>query len=145
MELQKMQYIHIIQQALAEDIGSGDVTTNSIVPPEAHTRAIIHTKQAGVVAGLAVAGEVFATLNPSIQFTQLKQDGDRVAAGEVLAELKGSARTILTGERVALNLLQRMSGIATKTAAMAALIEDYQAVLVDTRKTTPGLRILEKY
>ncbi|HEX3032050.1 MAG TPA: nicotinate-nucleotide diphosphorylase (carboxylating), partial [Bacillota bacterium] len=125
MELQKMQYLPIIERALAEDIGSGDVTTNTIIPPDATTKAYIHAKESGVVAGLPVAGAVFAFLDAGIEYHQIRQDGDRVEKGDVLAELSGRARSILTGERVALNLLQRMSGIATKTAALADLVTYY--------------------
>lgn len=135
----------LIRQCLAEDIGSGDITTNSIVPDGAHTIAIIHTKEAGVVAGLGVAENVFRLLSPTISFTAKIKDGDRVVAGTVLATVEGDAKAVLTGERVALNFLQRMSGIATRTAVLVDNIKEYPARVVDTRKTTPGLRMLEKY
>lgn len=145
MDLNQQQIMPIIERALAEDIGSGDVTTDSIIPREATTTGFILAKQSGVVAGLPVAAAVFRQLDQQIVFTPRKQDGDRIESGDILAELAGSARSILTGERVALNLLQRLSGIATKTAEMAESIAYYNTVVVDTRKTTPGLRILEKY
>ncbi len=145
MELHQLQYIDLVKRALAEDIGSGDVTTNSIIPPEATTHAYIYAKGSGVMAGLPIAAQVFAILDPSVVFTLKKQDGDRVQAGDILAELAGPARSILTGERVALNLIQRLSGIATKTAALVEQLTYYNTSIVDTRKTTPGLRVLEKY
>lgn len=145
MELHKLHYLEVVKRALAEDIGSGDVTTNSIIPPEATTNGYIYAKENGIVAGLPVAALVFETLDPRIVFTPQKQDGDRVEPGDVLAQLEGPARSILTGERVALNLLQRLSGIATKTAALVENLTYYNTAVVDTRKTTPGLRVLEKY
>lgn len=130
---------------IAEDIGGGDITTNSIVPGDAAAKAYIHAKQAGVLAGLEIAARVFHLLDPEIRFAPLKKDGDALEAGSVIAEVEGRARAILSGERLALNLLQRLSAISTKTAKFAALVEPYPVRLVDTRKTTPGLRLLEKY
>lgn len=135
----------LIDICLAEDVGSGDLTTDSIVPPGMQAQGYIRAKQAGVVAGLPVARAVFSRLDPDFTFTARVAEGDRVAAGEVLVELQGRARAILTGERLALNFLQRLSGIATLTAQMVALVQGYPVRLVDTRKTTPGLRVLEKY
>lgn len=145
MELHKVHYLEVVKRALAEDIGSGDVTTNSIIPPEATTNGYIYAKEKGIIAGLPVAALVFETLDPRIVFTPQKRDGDRVEPGDVLAKLEGPARSILTGERVALNLLQRLSGIATKTASLVENLIYYNTAVVDTRKTTPGLRVLEKY
>ncbi len=135
----------LVGQCLAEDVGSGDITTNSIVPEGATTFAIIHTKEPGVIAGLAVAEMVFRLLGPNISFVAKVKDGERVPAGTVLAEIEGDAKAILTGERVALNFLQRMSGIATRTSLLVDKIKNYPVRVVDTRKTTPGLRMLEKY
>ncbi len=135
----------LIDRVLKEDIGTGDVTTNSIVPPDYTTIGFIHAKEPGVVAGLPVAGAVFRRLSPHISFQIRVREGERVQAGQLLARVEGEARAILSGERVALNLLQRMSGIATYTARLVELIREFKAKIVDTRKTTPGLRILEKY
>lgn len=135
----------LIDRALLEDIGTGDITTESIVPEGYTTIGLIQSKQTGVVAGLSVAEAVFRRLNHDISFQPRAKDGDRVKAGQLLARVEGDARAVLTGERVALNFLQRMSGIATKTAYLSSLIAGEKARLIDTRKTTPGLRILEKY
>lgn len=135
----------IIVRALDEDIGTGDITTQSIIPENYVTTGFIRAKEGGIVSGLYVAREVFWHLNPDIFFQPRLKDGDPVEAGQVLARVEGDARAILTGERVALNFLQRMSGIATRTYHLSGLIKNYKARLVDTRKTTPGLRILEKY
>jgi nicotinate-nucleotide pyrophosphorylase (carboxylating) len=135
----------LIDLALAEDIGPGDVTTQALVPPELQGEAHIRAKQTLVVAGLPVAARVFRKLDAEIVFSAAVNDGQEVATGTVLASLTGSVASILTGERVALNFLQRLSGIATFTRAMAGQVAGSQAVLVDTRKTTPGWRVLEKY
>ncbi|MCQ2559768.1 MAG: carboxylating nicotinate-nucleotide diphosphorylase, partial [Clostridia bacterium] len=119
--------------------------TMNIVPADYITTGFIHAKEAGVIAGLPVAEEVFRILNRDLSFQVLCRDGERVEAGRLLARVEGDARTILMGERLALNFLQRLSGIATKTAAMAAIIKNEKAQITDTRKTTPGLRVLEKY
>lgn len=134
-----------IQDWLAEDVGSGDITTDNIVPDGAVTKAYIHAKQAGILAGVDIAEHVFNVLNPAVKFTALKADGDFLEKQTVIAELAGDARAILTGERLALNLLQHLSAIATKTRTLNELVKDYPVRLVDTRKTTPGLRLLEKY
>jgi len=135
----------LIKKSLNEDIGTGDITTQSIVPVNARTKGIIHTKQAGVIAGMNVAEAVFRCLSPDISFVSKVQDGDNVACGTVLAEVEGDAKVILMGERVALNFLQRMSGIATQTALLVDKVKEYPVRVVDTRKTTPGLRMIEKY
>lgn len=135
----------LIDRCLYEDIGTGDLTTNNIVPIAGKTIGIIHSKQAGVIAGLKVAQAVFQRLSKDIIFASKVQDGDRVEAGTILAEVQGDARAILTGERVALNFLQRLSGIATQTASLVRKVHGYNLRVVDTRKTTPGLRALEKY
>ncbi len=130
---------------LNEDVGSGDITTENIIPQQAKTVGLIQAKQRGIVAGINVAGLVFTTLAPDIEFTPMVTDGDEVEEHTVLAKIEGDAHVILTGERLALNLLQHMSGIATLTASYARLAEGTKAHVVDTRKTLPGLRMLEKY
>jgi nicotinate-nucleotide pyrophosphorylase (carboxylating) len=135
----------LIDLALEEDLGPGDVTTQAIVPPELQGEAHIRAKAALVVAGLPVAARVFRKLDAGLVFAAAVADGQAVAEGQVLARLTGPVASILTGERVALNFLQRLSGIATFTRAMVAQVEGSTAALVDTRKTTPGWRVLEKY
>lgn len=145
MEINWFLVDKIIAQGLEEDLGTGDLTSNSIIPPEAATKAIIHAKEVGVVAGIQVARRVFTSLDPGISFFPRVKDGQQVEKGTILAEVEGKARVILMGERLALNLLQRLSGIATRTASLVSLVGDKNTRIVDTRKTTPGLRILEKY
>ena len=135
----------IIEHALAEDIGSGDITTDAIIPETSTSSAVMLAKQELVLAGLEVSREVFIHLDPAIQFTPYARDGERMRAGTEIARLSGSTRTLLMGERVALNLLQHMSGIATLTAQYVDTIKGTKAVVLDTRKTLPGLRQLEKY
>ncbi|MGB8991268.1 MAG: carboxylating nicotinate-nucleotide diphosphorylase [Desulfobaccales bacterium] len=135
----------LIDLALEEDLGPGDVTTRALVPPELMGEAQIRAKEPLVVAGLPVAARVFARLDPALTFDPQVADGQEVAGGQVLARLTGPVASILTGERVALNFLQHLSGIATFTRQMAAQISGSTAALVDTRKTTPGWRVLEKY
>ena len=135
----------IIEQALLEDIGTGDITTEFIIPSNLKAKGIIKTSEEGVVAGLDIACLIFKKLDPEICFQSKIKDGKNILPGEVLAKIAGSARTILKGERVALNFLQRMSGIATITSKFCQEVKDLPIRIVDTRKTTPGLRILEKY
>jgi nicotinate-nucleotide pyrophosphorylase (carboxylating) len=135
----------IIRTALQEDIGLGDITTQATIAPGTMARAELVAKQDFVLAGIDVARQVFGQLDPSAAFEKLREDGQRVQRGDVLAWIKGDAAVLLQGERVALNLLQRMSGIATHTAAFVKELEGTGTAVVDTRKTTPGLRVLEKY
>jgi nicotinate-nucleotide pyrophosphorylase (carboxylating) len=135
----------LIDLALEEDIGPRDVTTQALIPPELQGEAHIRAKQALVVAGLPVAARVFHRLDADLVFSAAVPDGQEVAKGTVLARLTGPVAAILTGERVALNFLQRLSGIATFTRSMVAQAAGSKAFLVDTRKTTPGWRVLEKY
>jgi nicotinate-nucleotide pyrophosphorylase (carboxylating) len=135
----------IIRQALREDIGMGDLTTMATVEPGTGARAELVAKEDFVLAGLAVARQVFKTLDPAINFEMLTADGRPVRRGDVIAWLKGDAALLLQGERVALNLLQRLSGIATQTARFVTEVRGTNARILDTRKTTPGLRLLEKY
>ncbi|REE56399.1 nicotinate-nucleotide pyrophosphorylase [carboxylating] [Paenibacillus taihuensis] len=134
-----------IKAWLAEDIGTGDITSWTTIPAGSRSKAVIHVKETGVLAGMPIAALVFDVVDPSLVFRPLAADGDAVTKGTVLAEVEGSTHSILTGERLALNLLQRLSGIATKTRDFVNAIEGLPARLVDTRKTTPGHRLLEKY
>lgn len=133
-----------IRTALTEDVGPGDATTNSIVPPEASMRGHIIAKQAGVVAGLDVAQAVYLMGDPQVDFRPQVEEGSRVTDRQVLAMVSGSARSLLTAERTALNLLGRMSGIATLTRAFVDAVAGTKAVILDTRKTAPGLRLVDK-
>lgn len=135
----------IIRNALEEDIGLGDVTTLATVEQGATARAELVAKEDFVLSGIDVARRVFQILEPTVAFEKLMEDGLTVRRGEVIAWLKGDARALLQGERVSLNLLQRMCGIATLTARFVKEIDGHPATIVDTRKTTPGLRLLEKY
>ncbi|MFO7691692.1 MAG: carboxylating nicotinate-nucleotide diphosphorylase [Vicinamibacterales bacterium] len=134
-----------IRRFLAEDVGRGDVTSDRVVPKTARARAAMVARQPCVVAGLPLAKRVFLAIDPEVVFTDRASDGDGVAAGAVLALIEGPAGPILSGERVALNLVQRLSGIATLTRAYADAIAGTGACVSDTRKTTPGLRAFEKY
>ncbi|MGH2550673.1 MAG: carboxylating nicotinate-nucleotide diphosphorylase [Thermomicrobiales bacterium] len=134
----------LVDLALTEDIGAGDVTTLSTVPAGATATGVMLLKQSGVISGLEVAAYVFERVDPSIRFEALVRDGDAVTSGTDIVTLIGPARTLLAGERTALNLLQRLSGVATSTAAYVAAVQGTGARVVDTRKTTPGLRALEK-
>lgn len=135
----------LIDLALTEDIGSGDVTSEYFVPQDAQARALMLVKAEGVVAGLEVAQRVFQKVDESIETNILIADGSKVVKGAYVMEIKGPARSILTGERVALNFMQRLSGVATKTAMFVELTKGTIANVLDTRKTTPGWRELEKY
>ncbi|MCX5888658.1 MAG: carboxylating nicotinate-nucleotide diphosphorylase [Deltaproteobacteria bacterium] len=135
----------LIDLALEEDLGVGDVTTQALISPDLQGEAHLRAKQDLVVAGLPVAARVFQKLDPKLVFEPQAEEGQAVAAGTVLARLTGPVVAILTGERTALNFLQRLSGIATNTRQMVSLIAGTKAALVDTRKTTPGWRALEKY
>jgi nicotinate-nucleotide pyrophosphorylase (carboxylating) len=136
----------LVRMALLEDLGrAGDLTTDAIVPIGHHTTTRLAARQPGVVAGIALAQTAFQLIDPAIQMHIERHDGAAVVAGDVIATLAGPARGILTAERVALNFLCRMSGIATATASIAAAIQDTKAKVVCTRKTTPGLRTIEKY
>lgn len=135
----------LIGRALAEDIGHGDITTDNLVDKEQETTGIFTAKSPGILAGLQVCRDVFKYLDPYTEFTSFRQDGACIAPGENIAAVKGKTWVLLTGERVSLNFLQRLSGIATRTRKMADMIQGSGAQIVDTRKTTPGLRNLEKY
>lgn len=133
-----------IIRALEEDIGPGDITTNTIVPVDASLRGRIIAKQDGVVAGLEIARQVMLALNKRVNFVAEVDDGATVSRGTVVANLDGSARALLTGERTALNFLGRMSGIATLTRKFVDAVASTNAIILDTRKTAPGLRLTDK-
>ena len=134
----------LIRAALDEDVGPGDVTTDATVDCDQTSEGRLVAKAAGVVAGLAVAERVFLELDADVDVTPLVDDGARVFAGDIIATVRGRTRAILSGERVALNFLQRLSGVATATAGMVAALEGSTTRLLDTRKTTPGMRSIEK-
>ena len=143
--LESTEVREIIRRALAEDGVFNDITTAALVPPEQAGSGILLAKAAGTIAGLAVAAAVFAEVDAQIQVTPQVNDGDAVRPGDVIARLSGRYASLLRGERVALNLLQRMSGIATMTRAAVAAVAGRPVRIVDTRKTIPGLRPLDKY
>ncbi|TYT23219.1 carboxylating nicotinate-nucleotide diphosphorylase [Dictyoglomus thermophilum] len=135
----------MVEEALEEDIGFGDITTESIVPEDMNSKAVIIAKEEGILAGLPVAKAVFKTLESSVEFKELKKDGDKIKEGDIILEIIGKTKTILMGERTALNFIQRLSGIATYTRKCVDMVRPYGVKILDTRKTTPTLRILEKY
>lgn len=135
----------LIEQALLEDIHTGDITTLAVVPGHRPASARLVAKETLVVAGIDTASRVFYTLDPAISFKACVKDGDKAMPGTILATVHGEASQLLMGERVALNLLQRMCGIATLTTSFVEAVAGTKARIVDTRKTTPGLRQLEKY
>ncbi len=135
----------IIERALAEDLGEGDATTDSLISGDWHGVGCIMVKEQGVLAGAELAMRVFRRVNPNLQADLILKDGARVCPGETVARLTGSIAGILKAERVALNFLQRLSGIATATSCYVARVEGFPVRIMDTRKTTPGLRSLEKY
>lgn len=135
----------IVRRAVAEDVGPGDLTTEACVPADARGEAVVLVKAPGVICGHPVARAVFAVVDPAVVYEELVPEGTFVERGTVVARIIGPARALLSGERVALNFLQRLSGIATATRTMAERITGTGARLIDTRKTTPGLRVLEKY
>lgn len=135
----------IIENALMEDIHTGDITTLAVVTKSQERRAFLRAKEKMVLAGIDVAARVFHLLDPSIRFVSRFADGERLETGDLLAEIDGDAGLLLQGERVALNLLQRMCGVATLTSRYVEAVRGTKARVVDTRKTTPGLRMLEKY
>jgi nicotinate-nucleotide pyrophosphorylase (carboxylating) len=141
----RMAVLPVVRAALEEDIGPGDITTDSTVPAGARADGLFIAKADGVLAGLWVSEMVFSELSAGTSFETYAPEGARVGTGDRLARVQGPARAILSGERVALNFLQRMSGIATMASVAAATVSGTGLRVLDTRKTTPGLRILEKY
>jgi nicotinate-nucleotide pyrophosphorylase (carboxylating) len=138
--------IAAVRAALAEDLGqAGDITSAATIPAAASAIATFGARKAGVIAGLPLAEAAFRQVDPLVKFEAVLHDGDKVAAGAVVARVEGNARAIVAAERVALNYLCHLSGIATATAALVTAVKHTRAVILDTRKTTPGLRVLEKY
>ena len=135
----------LLDLAFAEDIGIGDITTEATVPPTQMGVGTLFAKSEGIVAGLPVAERVFAKLDATLAFRALVMDGDAVNVDTSIAEVQGSTKTILMGERIALNFLQRLSGVATLASQFVKAVADYDVKVVDTRKTTPGWRALQKY
>jgi len=142
--LDPSEYRDLVRRALDEDIGQGDITTQAVVAEDQRARGVVIMKSAGVIAGLDIAAETFRQLDPDITMTLRRRDGDCCTAGEIVADLEGRAQSLLAGERTALNLLQRLSGIAT-LARRFVEAADGRITILDTRKTTPTLRALEKY
>jgi nicotinate-nucleotide pyrophosphorylase (carboxylating) len=142
--LDPSEYRDIVRRALDEDVGDGDITTDATVPSDQRARGVFIVKDECVLAGLEVALEAFRQIEPEVQVALRKRDGDRCSAGEDIAEVVGSARALLVGERTALNFLQRLSGIATRARRFVDAAAG-RIVVLDTRKTTPTLRTLEKY
>jgi len=145
MKIPKSQITYLVKNALAEDIGSGDITTNVIVPERTLAQGTITLEEDAVIAGIEIAAEVFRQLDKNVKFSAVYKDGARALRGKVIAKISGKARALLTGERTALNILQRLSGIATLTNSFVKAVKGTDAKIVDTRKTTPNLRIFEKY
>lgn len=145
MKLDKKELDRIISEALREDIGTGDVTTNLIIPRTTVSEAFMIAKADGLIAGLPIARAVFKKLDKKIIWKSLVKEGEHVSAGTEIVRLKGSHRALLTGERTALNFLQRISGIATAASKYVEKLEGLNTVILDTRKTAPGLRMLDKY
>ncbi|MDE2027378.1 MAG: carboxylating nicotinate-nucleotide diphosphorylase [Candidatus Omnitrophica bacterium] len=142
----KAEYVRtIVQLALTEDIGDGDITTDNLIPQPSRSKARLIAQAPGIICGLSVAREVFKTLNPRIVFRTLVEDGQKVRPGQVIAIISGPTRILLTGERVALNFLTHLSGIATTTRTYVQAVKPYKTAIMDTRKTTPLLRQLERY
>jgi nicotinate-nucleotide pyrophosphorylase (carboxylating) len=140
-----MNIKEIIIRSLEEDIGEGDHTSQSTIPAEAIGHARLLIKEQGVIAGVDVAQQVFETLDPSVKFNKILNDGTVVQPGDIAFTIEGASQVLLKGERLALNFMQRMSGIATATHKLSSRISKHKAVILDTRKTTPLLRELEKY
>ena len=145
MELNWDTVDEIIANALREDIGEGDVTTDTVCPEDSLSTAEIRAKEKGIVAGNPFAERVFRKLSPDVRIEVLKKDGDRVEPGDIISKIEGPTRAILSGERLALNIMQRLSGIATETARYETLCKGLRVKILDTRKTAPGLRMLDKY
>ena len=135
----------LIDRALEEDVGTGDITTLTTISEDAIGHGRYIAKEDGVLCGIELARRVYDKLDDGIEFTAYKKDGDEIKVGDIIAEVNGPAISLLTGERIGLNLMQRLSGTATKTRECVRQIEGTRASIADTRKTTPGLRVLEKY
>lgn len=141
-----LQYVEeVVDNALREDIGPGDITTDFLIPSDKNVRAYIKAKENGIICGLDVAEVVFKKLDVNINWDPKFEDGFKINAGDIIANIEGSYRAILTGERTALNFLQRLSGISTKTNQFVEAVKHTETQILDTRKTVPGLRLLDKY
>ncbi len=145
MKLSAEEIRHAVRLALAEDIGGGDATTLATVPANAMAKAVMRAREPLVVAGIGFAEAAFRQLSPKIKIKKRSRDGQRIAAGKTLLKISGPARAILTAERVALNFVQRLSGVATLTSQFVEAVRGTNANILDTRKTTPGWRRFEKY
>jgi nicotinate-nucleotide pyrophosphorylase (carboxylating) len=143
--ISELLLVDLVRASLQEDVGSGDVTTSPLIPASQRTRGVALAKGPGIIAGVSVAAVAFRTMDPSCHIEIQKGDGSRVDVGERIMIVEGLAAPMLMAERVALNFLQRMSGIATETAKYVGAVRGLRVRIVDTRKTTPGLRALEKY
>ena len=145
IDLSNTQIDDIINLALSEDLGEGDVTSEALIPPDLQGKASIIIVENGVLAGAIIMARIFNKVDPSLKFIQRIEDGTSVQPGDIVGTVSGSMLSILKAERVALNLLQRLSGVATETARYVAEIRGCKGKIYDTRKTTPGMRLLEKY
>jgi nicotinate-nucleotide pyrophosphorylase (carboxylating) len=144
--IDEVRVAEIVAQALIEDLGEqGDITSRAVIPADARSEASFVVRKGGVVCGLPVARMVFEEVDPTVEFVSLVAEGERVETGAVIASVNGPSRSILASERTALNLLGRMSGVASATAELVAAVEGTGARITDTRKTMPGLRVLDKY
>ncbi len=137
--------LHLIELAIREDVGEGDITTDKLIPGETRKSAFMVTKADGIIAGLEVAELVFRKLDGELTWNPLVRDGERVNKGDIIVKFSASYRALLTGERTALNFLQRMSGIATAAGLYSGILSDSKTKILDTRKTIPGFRLLDKY
>jgi nicotinate-nucleotide pyrophosphorylase (carboxylating) len=142
----RADYVEVVGRALSEDLGpNGDITSDSVIPQDSMSRGVLVARGEGVIAGLEVAAYVFEAVDPTVVFDPLVEDGDRIPSGGHIAVVSGISRSVLSAERTALNLLGRMSGVATATARFVDAVADTAARIADTRKTMPGLRALDKY
>ncbi|HLU85177.1 MAG TPA: carboxylating nicotinate-nucleotide diphosphorylase [Vicingaceae bacterium] len=139
-----MEILNLIDSAIAEDIGDGDHTSLSCIPADAIGKAQLLVKQPGILAGMEIAKMVFNRIDKDLIFNPILNDGDKIEMGDIAFTIEGNNQSILKAERIVLNFMQRMSGIATKTNYFVSLIDKYPAKILDTRKTTPGLRLIEK-
>ena len=136
---------NLVKQALAEDIGHGDLTTESLIPAETQLTASYNSREQGIIAGLPLLNIIFSVLDPEIKIETLVKEGDKIVSGQKIATVSGNARAIIEGERLSLNFLQKMSAIATMTNKFQETIQPYKAKICDTRKSCPNFRIFEKY
>ncbi|MBK9190929.1 MAG: carboxylating nicotinate-nucleotide diphosphorylase [Crocinitomicaceae bacterium] len=141
----KKTILEIIDFSIREDIGEGDHTSLATIPADAKGKAKLLVKDTGILAGIELAHLIFHRIDPTLKITVFIQDGTQVNPGEIAFEVEGSSRSILSSERLVLNFMQRMSGIATKTFQLSSIIKEYKTKLLDTRKTTPGIRLMEKW